>query len=105
VHRKRDYDNCLASIKPLLDGLVSAGLLRDDDAAHLRIGGIDIQEKQKAEGVAVILLECVPNQEIKLKSEIAQFVVESCGQVNNCDACPMRQDCVRLFDKQIDRHG
>jgi crossover junction endodeoxyribonuclease RusA len=105
LRRKRDYDNCLSSVKPLLDGLVSAGLLHDDDTAHLRIGGIEIAEKQKAEGVAVTLLECVPNQEIKIKPEVAQFVMNSCGQVNNCEMCPLREDCIRLFSKQIDRHA
>jgi crossover junction endodeoxyribonuclease RusA len=34
--RRRDKDNCLASLKAVFDGLVDAGLLRDDNAlTHL----------------------------------------------------------------------
>jgi crossover junction endodeoxyribonuclease RusA len=34
--RKRDTDNCLASLKAYFDGIVDAGLLRDDNAiTHL----------------------------------------------------------------------
>lgn len=34
--RRRDLDNLMASIKPLWDGLVDAGILADDSAKHLR---------------------------------------------------------------------
>lgn len=35
-NRRRDKDNCLASLKPTFDGLVDAGLLKDDSAlTHL----------------------------------------------------------------------
>ena len=36
TNRKRDADNCLASLKATFDGLVDAGLLQDDsDLTHL----------------------------------------------------------------------
>lgn len=35
--RRRDVDNCLASLKPGFDGLVDAGVLEGDDAARLTI--------------------------------------------------------------------
>ena len=35
-NRRRDKDNCLASLKPTFDGLVDGGLLKDDSAlTHL----------------------------------------------------------------------
>jgi len=33
--RRRDYDNLFAGIKPVLDGLVSGGVIEDDDSDHL----------------------------------------------------------------------
>lgn len=33
--RRRDTHNYMATIKPLVDGLIDAGLLPDDDAEHL----------------------------------------------------------------------
>ena len=35
TRRRRDYDNLVAGLKPLIDGLVSAGIIEDDDSAHL----------------------------------------------------------------------
>ncbi len=36
--RRRDWDNALASFKTGLDGIVEAGLLRDDSMEEIRIG-------------------------------------------------------------------
>ncbi len=36
--RRRDLDNLMASIKPLWDGIVDAGILQDDSAEYLRHG-------------------------------------------------------------------
>ncbi|AYD89689.1 hypothetical protein D5R93_05835 [Actinomyces lilanjuaniae] len=33
--RRRDPHNFMATVKPIVDGLVDAGVLPDDDAAHL----------------------------------------------------------------------
>ena len=35
TQRRRDYDNLVAGLKPLIDGLVSAGIIEDDDSDHL----------------------------------------------------------------------
>jgi len=40
--RRRDIDGLLGACKPFLDGLVDAGILRDDDWQHLKIGGAKI---------------------------------------------------------------
>ncbi len=34
--RRRDYDNLVAALKPMWDGIVDAGILVDDDYKHLR---------------------------------------------------------------------
>lgn len=36
VRRRRDYDNLVSGLKPLLDGLVRAGVIRDDSTDVLR---------------------------------------------------------------------
>ena len=41
--RRRDQDNLLAMLKPAWDGMVDAGLLVDDDAAHFRVGAVSIE--------------------------------------------------------------
>ena len=96
--RKQDYDNCLASIKPLLDGIVDARLLVDDDHQHLRIGGVEIKERCKDEGVSVALVECAPHVDIRPDSELLTFLVQSCGGVHDCETCPLRGECVRVFN-------
>jgi Holliday junction resolvase RusA-like endonuclease len=35
VNTRRDWDNYLKRLKPVFDGVVEAGVLLDDDAAHL----------------------------------------------------------------------
>jgi Holliday junction resolvase RusA-like endonuclease len=39
-HRKRDLDNLLSSCKAYQDGLIEAGVIFYDDAAHLEIGTV-----------------------------------------------------------------
>ncbi len=47
--RRRDLDNILSACKAYQDGLIEAGILTYDDAAHLEIGSVtyveDIAEK------------------------------------------------------------
>ena len=42
THRRRDPDNLLASLKPLVDGLVDAGVLVDDDRLTFAPPGIKV---------------------------------------------------------------
>jgi crossover junction endodeoxyribonuclease RusA len=55
LRRKRDYDNCIASAIPLVNGLVDAGVLLADDSEHLEFGGISIESghQKQNEGVRV----------------------------------------------------
>ena len=39
TRRRRDFDNLVAGLKPLLDGLVDAGVIQDDDSEHLAVLG------------------------------------------------------------------
>lgn len=36
TRRRRDQDNAMAMLKPAYDGIVDAGLVRDDDYEHLK---------------------------------------------------------------------
>jgi Holliday junction resolvase RusA-like endonuclease len=40
--RRRDLDNLIAACKPFLDGLVTAGILKDDQAPYLSIAGAEV---------------------------------------------------------------
>ena len=42
---------------------MDARLLVDDDDQHLRIGGVEIKERCKDEGVSVALVECAPQMQ------------------------------------------
>ncbi|MCK5236304.1 MAG: hypothetical protein KAR06_04885 [Deltaproteobacteria bacterium] len=41
-HRKRDLDNLLSACKAYQDGLIEVGVLFNDDAEHLEIGGVSL---------------------------------------------------------------
>jgi len=46
-HRRRDLDNLLSACKAYQDGLIEAGVIFYDDAAHLEIGSVKmIQDGQ-----------------------------------------------------------
>ncbi len=47
ARRRRDDVNHLAMLKPAYDGLVDAGLLEDDDAAHLTTLGAEFEIDRK----------------------------------------------------------
>ena len=53
--RRRDDVNFLASLKPAYDGLVDAGLLEDDDAAHLTTLGATFELDKAAPRVELRL--------------------------------------------------
>lgn len=42
-YQPRDEANALAAAKPLLDGIVDAGVVVDDSRKHLTIGGVSIR--------------------------------------------------------------
>jgi len=46
--RRRDDVNSLAMLKPAYDGMVDAGLLEDDDAAHLTTLGATFETDREA---------------------------------------------------------
>ena len=53
-NRRRDGDNLLAMLKPLWDGMVDAGLIRDDGIGDFMIGSVTV-ERGKARAVRVRL--------------------------------------------------
>ena len=100
-NRMRDFDNVLASAKPLIDGLVDARLIKQDDHKHMEFGGIKIDSQQREEGVEVCLLECSPVPDITLKPEILTYIMESCCALHDPDKCRIRFDCQRFFDSKV----
>lgn len=42
LRRRRDYDNLLSGLKPILDALVAAGIITDDDTEHLAFGELHV---------------------------------------------------------------
>ncbi len=54
THRRRDPDGLAGMAKPVLDILVSEGILKDDDAAHLKLDITAIVEKDTNETRIVI---------------------------------------------------
>lgn len=55
--RRRDEDNLRTRFKPGLDGLVDAGLLPDDNPAHLVTGDMAIEVDPSRAPLTVITLE------------------------------------------------
>lgn len=53
--RRRDDVNFLAALKPAFDGLVDAGLLEDDDAAHLTTLGATFELDKDAPRVELLV--------------------------------------------------
>jgi len=45
-YRPRDIDNAIASLKPAIDGIVDAGILKDDSAEYLEYGEVNIYRKK-----------------------------------------------------------
>lgn len=54
--RRRDPDNLVASLKPLIDGLVAAGVLADDDTGTLTLRPIRV-ELAHLPGVRLVVFE------------------------------------------------
>lgn len=54
-YRPTDVPNMVSACKPVYDGLVDAGVLPDDDAAHMRLGehAIEAVETAAEEGLRV----------------------------------------------------
>jgi crossover junction endodeoxyribonuclease RusA len=48
-NRRRDVDNLVASLKPLVDGLRDAHVAVDDDTAHYRMSAPEIHAARKGE--------------------------------------------------------
>jgi Holliday junction resolvase RusA-like endonuclease len=58
--RRRDEDNLIASLKPLIDGLVDAGVLVDDDLSRLSLATPEVRVVAKSpryEGVRLFVVE------------------------------------------------
>jgi len=101
--RGRDVDNYIGSSTPLINGLVDAGLIKADDFEHLHIGGIEMDYQAKNEGVEISILGCIPELKISPRSEVLNFIVESCRKHNDCwnKECPLEHDCRRFYDYKI----
>lgn len=55
--RERDHDNAVATVKPLVDGLVAGGLLVDDSPAHI---ALEVQQERGAcRGVHIVVTELI----------------------------------------------
>ena len=50
-HHRRDLDNVISACKPWIDGLVDAGVIKDDDMAHLLLGKVEARVGAKAKTV------------------------------------------------------
>lgn len=55
TERRRDYGNAFAAAKALIDGIVDAGLVPDDDTKHLGIGKIRMVTGVRDDGVLIVL--------------------------------------------------
>ena len=54
--RRRDDVNHLAMLKPAYDGIVDAGLLQDDDSAHLTTLGADFCTDRELSRVELVVV-------------------------------------------------
>lgn len=57
VRRTRDRDNMVASLKPVLDGLVDARVLADDGPEHLVRLSVDEEVSDRRAGIYVRVIE------------------------------------------------
>ena len=58
VRRKRDLDNLVAGLKPLLDGLVDAGVLVDDSSDHLiSLGPLAVEVGARQDETVLVVTE------------------------------------------------
>lgn len=57
VKRTRDRDNLVASLKPVLDGLVDARVLKNDGPEHLRHLGVEEEVSARRAGIYVKVIE------------------------------------------------
>jgi len=55
TNRRRDDVNSLAMLKPAYDGIVDAGLLKDDDSEHLRTTGADFRTDKEFPRVEITI--------------------------------------------------
>lgn len=61
VKRNRDLDNLVAGLKPLIDGLVSTGVLADDHSGVLaQIGPLTVQTGCSADETILTITEGIP---------------------------------------------
>lgn len=54
--RRRDLDNLLSSFKAGIDGLIDAGILRDDSAEHLAYGSIKLIQGEEGEPKTIVTI-------------------------------------------------
>jgi len=59
--RRRDMDNALASFKPGVDAMVGAGLIVDDNAAHLKVSNVVLVVDPTRSPMTIIELREVKN--------------------------------------------
>jgi len=52
--RRHDLDNFVSANKPILDGIVSAGVMIDDDIAHMEFGHIRASYSDRNETIIVV---------------------------------------------------
>jgi hypothetical protein len=56
-HRPKDCDNAVVALSACQDGIVDAGIVADDDAKHVRLGGIEVITDTDLCGVFVTIEE------------------------------------------------
>jgi len=83
--------------------LVQTGLVRYTDPAHLRHTVLQGDTGSRRRGLWVTVVPCCPHGPIDAESEVMAVLTTSCSRLHNCDLCPLREDCVNLYDAVVGR--
>lgn len=62
VRRRRDFDNLVSGLKPLLDGLVAGGVIEDDDTSCVMLlGPLRVEVGAERDETIMEVTECDPD--------------------------------------------
>lgn len=73
--RARDWENAVASLKPITDGIVEAGLLVDDSSRHVVWRSVDFEHRPRVSGLLYVIQE-VDRTEIPLAVDPGQATLD-----------------------------